>query len=78
MAHLEDWSVTDTIYFTMTTFTFTGFGDLVPASGAGKIVTSLYLVLAILTHSAISVIVGAIVLKVWLPHRTLQHELATL
>lgn len=40
---IEHWSILDSVYFTSTTLTTVGFGDLVPQTVAGKIFTIFYM-----------------------------------
>jgi voltage-gated potassium channel len=40
---VENWSVVDAFYFSVTTLTTVGFGDPAPATAAGKIFTILYI-----------------------------------
>jgi hypothetical protein len=38
----ENWSVVDSLYFSMVTFTTVGYGDMYPSTGAGQIFTAIY------------------------------------
>lgn len=38
----EQWSIVDSLYFSMVTFTTVGYGDLYPSTGAGQLFTAVY------------------------------------
>jgi hypothetical protein len=38
----ESWSIVDSLYFSMVTFTTVGYGDLYPSTGAGQLFTAVY------------------------------------
>jgi len=44
---LENWSAVDAFYFTVTTMTTVGFGDLVVTSDVSKLLASLYMILSV-------------------------------
>jgi voltage-gated potassium channel Kch len=41
----ENWSVIDALFFSVTTLTTTGYGNLVPETELGKVFTMLYVLL---------------------------------
>ena len=45
--YLENWSWLDSIYFSVTTLTTVGLGDLSPQTNAGKIFTIFYIIIGI-------------------------------
>jgi hypothetical protein len=40
---VEDWSVVDAFYFSVTTLTTVGFGDITPDTTLGKLFTTVYI-----------------------------------
>ena len=62
----EGWSVVDAFYFSVTTLTTVGFGDLTPATTIGKLFTVVYI------FAGLSIILGFIdvVAKETLSHQT--------
>ena len=44
---LEQWSFIDSFYFTVSTMTTVGFGDLTVTSDVSKLLTSLYMLLSV-------------------------------
>jgi len=44
---LEGWTFIDSFYFTITTMTTVGFGDLTVTSDVSKLVASLYMILSV-------------------------------
>jgi hypothetical protein len=44
---LEDWSIVDSLYFSVVTATTVGFGDLTPDTDAAKLFTVVYIVFGI-------------------------------
>ncbi len=44
---LEDWNTVDAFYFTVSTMTTVGFGDLVVTTDAAKLLASLYMILTV-------------------------------
>ncbi len=44
---LEDWSYVDSFYFSTSTLTTVGYGDLVPTSDISKILASVYAILGV-------------------------------
>jgi hypothetical protein len=63
---VEDWSVVDAFYFSVTTLTTVGLGDLTPTTTMGKLFTVVYI------FAGIGIILGFIdtVAKETLSHRT--------
>ena len=53
-ALLEDWAVSDSVYFMTVTLTTVGFGDIAPRSAAGRALT------AVLTPIGIALLLGAL------------------
>ena len=45
--YVESWSYVDSFYFTTTTVTSLGYGDLVPTSPLSKIITSVFAIMGI-------------------------------
>lgn len=46
-SYLEDWSIVDSLYFSVVTVTTVGFGDLTPDTDGAKLFTVLYIVVGI-------------------------------
>jgi hypothetical protein len=46
-SYVESWNVVDSFYFSVSTLTTTGFGDVVPQTSIGKIFTALYMIIGI-------------------------------
>ena len=46
----ENWSVIDALFFSVTTLTTTGYGNLVPETDLGKVFTMLYVLLGAGDH----------------------------
>ena len=44
---LEDWSIVDSLYFSVVTVTTVGFGDLTPDTDGAKLFTVLYILMGI-------------------------------
>ncbi|MDP2631615.1 MAG: potassium channel family protein [Candidatus Uhrbacteria bacterium] len=44
---LEGWGFVDALYFTVSTMTTVGFGDLVPTTPASKLVATFYMLLTV-------------------------------
>jgi hypothetical protein len=44
---VEDWSVTEALYFSVVSLTTVGYGDLVPTTEESRLFTSLYLILGV-------------------------------
>ena len=69
--HLEGWEPLDAIYFMITTSTTVGYGDLAPASPAGRAFTCLYALLGTtIIISALSPLVETLLdaVRAWLNH----------
>lgn len=45
--HLENWSYIDSLYFSTTTLTTVGYGDLFPTSNASKLFTVFYILIGV-------------------------------
>jgi voltage-gated potassium channel Kch len=45
--HVENWSMVDSLYFSVITLATVGYGDLVPTTDAGKIFTVFYVAIGI-------------------------------
>lgn len=45
--YFEGWSLLDALYFTVSTITTVGYGDLVPTHAASKIIATIYMVLMV-------------------------------
>ncbi|MFH1631490.1 MAG: potassium channel family protein [bacterium] len=45
--YLEGWSFIDALYFTISTMTTVGFGDLAPTTPISRIVTTIYMLLTV-------------------------------
>lgn len=52
--HLEDLSWVDSFYFSVITLTTVGYGDITPQTDAGKIFTSIYVLVGITMLAAIA------------------------
>jgi voltage-gated potassium channel len=46
-SYLENWSYIDSFYFSTTTLTTIGFGDLVPSTDLSKLITSIFSLLGV-------------------------------
>ena len=46
---IEGWSFVDAMYFTVSTITTVGYGDLVPTHNASKILATIYMILLVPT-----------------------------
>lgn len=44
---IEDWSLVDALYFTVSTITTVGYGDLVPTQPLSKIIATIYMILIV-------------------------------
>jgi Trk-type K+ transport system membrane component len=44
---IEGWSLIDALYFTTSTMTTVGFGDLVPTHDASKVMATIYMLLSV-------------------------------
>ena len=71
MSLLEGWSFADSLWWAFTTTTTTGYGDLYPVTGAGRVVAVVTMFLGIV---AIGVIVGRIAAVVIRTHDDFTHE----
>lgn len=45
--HVENWSLVDSLYFSVITLATVGYGDLVPTTDAGKLFTVFYVLIGI-------------------------------
>jgi len=45
--YLEDWTVIQSFYFSVTTLTTVGYGDLVPSNDTTRLVTSLFILIGV-------------------------------
>lgn len=52
LARLEGWAMADALYFSVTVLTTVGYGDLAPATPAGRLFTSLYVVVGVTLGAA--------------------------
>ena len=57
-ARVEHWSALDALYFSVTTLTTVGLGDLSPQTDAGKIFTILYIFVGIGVLSGFVILLG--------------------
>jgi voltage-gated potassium channel len=46
-SQVEHWSLLDSLYFSITTLTTVGFGDLAPKTDVGKIFTIIYIIIGV-------------------------------
>jgi voltage-gated potassium channel len=63
---VEGWSILDAFYFSFITLTTVGYGDLAPATAAGKLFTVFYM------FAAIGITVGFVIsiVKAWVAQRS--------
>lgn len=57
-ARVEHWSVLDALYFSVTTLTTVGLGDLSPKTDAGKIFTIIYIFVGLGVLSGFVILLG--------------------
>lgn len=57
--YLEDWSYIDSFYFTITTITTVGYGDLHPTSEASRLFTAIFILLSVSVALAALGIIGS-------------------
>ena len=55
----ENWSIVDSLYFTIVTGTLVGFGDIVPSSHASKIFTSIFAMTSIVFFGLVIGVLGS-------------------
>lgn len=56
---VEEWSFVDALYFTITTLTTVGYGDVVPKDDSGKLFTAFFILLGLcLIGSALGIVSG--------------------
>ena len=55
----ENWSIVDSLYFTIATGTLVGFGDIVPSSHASKVFTSIFAMTSIVFFGLVIGILGS-------------------
>jgi len=60
---VENWSWTNSFYFSVSTITTVGYGDLYPTSDASKIFTSFYILIGVGTGLVALGIIGTDLLK---------------
>ncbi len=62
--YLENWSFIKSFYFSVTTLTTVGYGDLYPTSDASRLFTALYIIVGVAVVLASLAIIGSKYLEI--------------
>nr|CAG8535561.1 14018_t:CDS:2 [Entrophospora candida] len=68
-------SIIDTLWWSITTLTTTGYGDAVPVTASGKFVAGVTMICGIMVIALLTSIIGSNFVSEWALHKQTQHQL---